>query len=134
MMVPPNQSGLNHVVGWGRDRLTVCNVGVRSGYSAKRRRPVLVVLGRHWGPTMHLPRFLLLALLTLRTASAAAASDGAAGVRYLRSRRELDSTRVGLFGASQGGWVAPVMTDPVGRVARAVGWEAIGLACWTITT
>ena len=74
-MVPPNQSGLNHAVDWGRDRLTVCNVGVRSGYSAKRRRPVLVVLGRHWGPTMHLPRFLLLALLTLRTASAVAQHD-----------------------------------------------------------
>ncbi len=44
------------------------------------------------------------------------AADAAAGVRFLRSRGDLDSTRVGLFGASQGGWVAPLAAQMVGNV------------------
>lgn len=36
------------------------------------------------------------------------AQDALAGVAYLRGRHEIDSTRVGLVGLSQGGWIAPV--------------------------
>jgi len=42
------------------------------------------------------------------------AKDAASGVRFLRSRADVDSTRVGLFGASQGGWVAPLAAQMLG--------------------
>ncbi len=38
----------------------------------------------------------------------ALARDAVAGVRYLRSRAEVDSGQVGLVGLSQGGWIAPL--------------------------
>jgi len=42
------------------------------------------------------------------------ASDGLAAVRFLRSRPEIDSGRVGLWGISEGGWIAPMIAaaDP----------------------
>lgn len=43
------------------------------------------------------------------------AADAAAGARFLRTRAEVDSTRVGLFGASQGGWVAPLAAQLLGN-------------------
>ena len=36
------------------------------------------------------------------------ASDALAGVNYLKSRREIDATKIGLIGHSEGGWVAPI--------------------------
>ncbi len=36
------------------------------------------------------------------------ADDALAGVEFLRSRREVDASRIGLVGLSQGGWVAPL--------------------------
>lgn len=45
------------------------------------------------------------------------ALDAAAAVRYLRSRADLDSTRIGLVAASQGGWVAPRTARQLGNVA-----------------
>ncbi|HEU4724988.1 MAG TPA: alpha/beta hydrolase [Candidatus Eisenbacteria bacterium] len=36
------------------------------------------------------------------------AFDAAAAARYLRARAEVDSTRVGLWGVGEGGWVAPL--------------------------
>jgi len=36
------------------------------------------------------------------------AADALAGVQFLRGRKEIDSSKIGLFGASQGGWVAPL--------------------------
>jgi len=36
------------------------------------------------------------------------ASDVVAAVRYLKTRADIDSTRIGLSGYSQGGWVAPL--------------------------
>ncbi len=36
------------------------------------------------------------------------AQDALAGVRFLNSRSDLDTSRIGLFGTSQGGWVAPL--------------------------
>lgn len=44
------------------------------------------------------------------------AADAASGVRFLRSRAGVDSARVGLFGASQGGWVAPLAAQAAGGV------------------
>lgn len=37
------------------------------------------------------------------------AEDVAAGVRFLQQRREVDANRVGLFGYSEGAWVAPIL-------------------------
>lgn len=42
------------------------------------------------------------------------AADAAAGARFLRTRREVDSARVGFFGVSQGGWVAPLAAELLG--------------------
>jgi dienelactone hydrolase len=36
------------------------------------------------------------------------AGDAAAAVRFLAGREDIDADRIGLFGASQGGWVAPL--------------------------
>ena len=36
------------------------------------------------------------------------AEDAAAAFRYLRTRSEIDSAKVGYLGASQGGWIAPL--------------------------
>jgi uncharacterized protein len=36
------------------------------------------------------------------------ASDAAAAVDFLRTRKDIDSARIGVFGVSHGGWVAPL--------------------------
>lgn len=36
------------------------------------------------------------------------ASDVLSGVKYLKSRREIDAAKIGLIGHSEGGWVAPI--------------------------
>ena len=45
------------------------------------------------------------------------ASDAIAGVKYLRSRKEIDTRRIGLIGLSQGGWIAPLAAARVEEVA-----------------
>lgn len=37
------------------------------------------------------------------------ATDTNAAVQYLQSRREVDSSRIGVIGMSQGGWIAPIV-------------------------
>ena len=37
------------------------------------------------------------------------ATDGSAAVEYLRSRDDIDKGRIGLYGISQGGWIAPLV-------------------------
>jgi len=37
------------------------------------------------------------------------AGDGSAAVDYLRSRDDIDKERIGLYGISQGGWIAPLV-------------------------
>ena len=36
------------------------------------------------------------------------AGDGIAAVDYLRSRDDIDNERIGMYGISQGGWIAPI--------------------------
>jgi dipeptidyl aminopeptidase/acylaminoacyl peptidase len=50
----------------------------------------------------------------------ALARDALAGVRYLQSRAGIDSSRVGLVGLSQGGWIAPLAAAQSSRVAFVV--------------
>ena len=42
-----------------------------------------------------------------RAPFSALADDAAAGLEFLRRRVEIDSTRVGIWGGSEGGWIAP---------------------------
>jgi uncharacterized protein len=37
------------------------------------------------------------------------AQDAIAGIDYLRSRKDIDHTRIGAYGISQGGWIAPIV-------------------------
>jgi dipeptidyl aminopeptidase/acylaminoacyl peptidase len=39
------------------------------------------------------------------------AQDTLAGLAYLQTRGEIDASRIGLFGISQGGWIAPLTAD-----------------------
>lgn len=48
------------------------------------------------------------------------AGDALAGVRVLRTRAEVDPSRIGLVGLSQGGWVAPLAASKSGDVAFVV--------------
>lgn len=45
------------------------------------------------------------------------AGDIAAGVRFLRTRPEIDSRRIGLVGNSQAGWILPLAARQLGDVA-----------------
>ena len=45
------------------------------------------------------------------------AGDAAAGVRYLQSRPDINSSQVGLWGVSQGGWLAPLAAINTAKVA-----------------
>jgi pimeloyl-ACP methyl ester carboxylesterase len=51
------------------------------------------------------------------------ASDVAAGVRFLRTRDEIDGRRIGLFGVSQAGWILPIAARDLGDVAFMVLWS-----------
>jgi dienelactone hydrolase len=51
------------------------------------------------------------------------ASDVAAAVRFLRGRPEIDTHRIGLFGASQAGWILPIAARQLGGVAFMVLWS-----------
>src|SRR5262252_10492392 len=51
------------------------------------------------------------------------ASDVAAGVRFLRTRHEIDGRRIGLFGVSQAGWILPLAARDLGDIAFMVLWS-----------
>ena len=51
------------------------------------------------------------------------ARDVAAGVRFLRARPEIDPRRVGLFGASQAGWILPLAARELRDVAFMILWS-----------
>ncbi|NNF00434.1 MAG: alpha/beta fold hydrolase [Pyrinomonadaceae bacterium] len=45
------------------------------------------------------------------------ASDGIAGVKLLKSRKEIDPRRIGVWGVSQGGWIAPLAATMSGDIS-----------------
>ena len=51
------------------------------------------------------------------------ASDIAAAVRFLRTRPEIDSRRIGLAGVSQAGWILPHAARELGGAAFVVLWS-----------
>ena len=48
------------------------------------------------------------------------AADALAGVEALAKRADIDSKRIGIFGVSQAGWIAPLAASRSGRVAFVV--------------
>jgi pimeloyl-ACP methyl ester carboxylesterase len=48
------------------------------------------------------------------------AADGIAGLHYLKGRRDIDPRRIGVWGVSQGGWIAPLAAVMSGEVAFVV--------------
>jgi dienelactone hydrolase len=58
------------------------------------------------------------------------ASDGVAGVSYLASRSDIDRSRIGVWGMSQGGWLAPLAATMSRDIAFviAVSAPAVGPA------
>jgi uncharacterized protein len=57
----------------------------------------------------------------------ALADDAAAGIRFLRSRPEVDSARVGIYGHSQGGTIAPLVAVHAGHLGFIIASAAGGI-------
>jgi uncharacterized protein len=57
-----------------------------------------------------------------------AAGDGLAAVRYLLARADIDRTRIGVLGASQGGWIGPLMAALSPRIAFVVSVSGPGVS------
>lgn len=55
------------------------------------------------------------------------AGDAVAAVALLSRRNEIDPKRIGLWGHSQGGWVAPIAAAQANSVAFVVGFSAPGV-------
>jgi hypothetical protein len=55
------------------------------------------------------------------------ADDALAAVAYLKSRREIDPKRIGVFGVSQGGWIGPLAASRSADVALVVSVSGPGV-------
>jgi uncharacterized protein len=67
-------------------------------------------------------------------------NDAVAGIRFLRGRADIDGTKIGLWGGSQGGWIAPlaatmpsaevrfvvVKAGPAVGPAQLARWKSVG--------
>jgi pimeloyl-ACP methyl ester carboxylesterase len=56
------------------------------------------------------------------------ADDAVAGAEFLRSRSDIDPKRIGFWGLSQGGWIAPLAADRFGKPAFVMGASGGGLS------
>lgn len=56
------------------------------------------------------------------------AADGVSGVQYLKTRKEIEPTRIGVWGISQGGWLAPLAATMSPDVAFVVAVSASGVS------
>jgi pimeloyl-ACP methyl ester carboxylesterase len=56
------------------------------------------------------------------------ASDAVTGARYLQSRGDIDSSSIGFWGLSQGGWIAPLAASQFARAAFAIALSGGGLS------
>jgi dipeptidyl aminopeptidase/acylaminoacyl peptidase len=56
------------------------------------------------------------------------ASDVMAAVEYLQSRNDIDPTRIGLHGTSQGGWIAPIAVARKTDIAFLIAVSACGVS------
>lgn len=55
------------------------------------------------------------------------AGDAAAAVRALTQRADIDPTRIGVWGHSQGGWIVPMVAARCEEIAFVVGFSAPGV-------
>jgi uncharacterized protein len=62
------------------------------------------------------------------TPLATLAGDGLAAVHYAQSRSDVDAKRVGVWGISQGGWVAPLMATMSPDVAFVIAVSGPGMS------
>jgi dienelactone hydrolase len=56
------------------------------------------------------------------------ADDGAAGVRFLQAQPDVDATRVGIYGHSQGGTLAPLVADKISNLNFIIASAASGIS------
>jgi dienelactone hydrolase len=56
------------------------------------------------------------------------AADGIIGIRYLTGRREIDRQHIGVWGISQGGWLAPLAATMSRDIAFVVAVSASGVS------
>jgi len=56
------------------------------------------------------------------------AKDGSAAVDYLRSRNDIDKERIGLYGISQGGWIAPLVVGQRSDIAFLIVVSGCGVS------
>ena len=54
--------------------------------------------------------------------------DGLAGIEYLKSRREIDGKRIGVWGLSQGGWLGPLAASRSREVAFVIAVSGPGVS------
>ena len=56
------------------------------------------------------------------------ANDVLAGVEFLRRRKEIDPNRIGLWGISEGGWIAPIAASRSSDIAFVILISAAGIS------
>ena len=56
------------------------------------------------------------------------AADGIAAIAFLKSRRDIDAACIGVWGMSQGGWLAPLAATMSGDIAFVVAVSAPGVS------
>jgi dienelactone hydrolase len=54
--------------------------------------------------------------------------DGLAAVRYLKGRREIDSKQIGVWGLSQGGWLAPLAASRSADISFVIAVSGPGVS------
>ena len=54
--------------------------------------------------------------------------DGLAAIRYLKSRKEIDAKRIGVWGLSQGGWLGPLAASRSADVAFVIAVSGPGVS------
>lgn len=54
--------------------------------------------------------------------------DGLAAIKYLKSRKEIDARRIGVWGLSQGGWLGPLAASRSGDVAFVIAVSGPGVS------
>jgi uncharacterized protein len=54
--------------------------------------------------------------------------DGLAGIEYLKSRKEIDAKRIGVWGLSQGGWLGPLAASRSSDVAFVIAVSGPGVS------
>ena len=54
--------------------------------------------------------------------------DGLAAIRYLKSRKEIDARRIGVWGLSQGGWLGPLAASRSADIAFVIAVSGPGVS------